>query len=118
MFWATTIFQAVMIAVAFAAFPKTYAPVILLRQATQPRRDAGDSPYYSKHEQSMAARFISSILGQASTRPLRLLALNPVIQLTSVISAFEYGILHIVLATFAELCTGQYGQSVEMTGLY
>lgn len=36
----------------------------------------------------------------------------------SLISAFNYGILYIVLSSFAELWIKQYGQSLEMSGLH
>lgn len=118
MFWSTSIFQAVMIIVSFTAFQETYAPTILSRRAAELRKETGDSRYYTTYERAMAEKPIVSILGQALTRPLRLLAFHPVIQITAVISAVSYGILYIVLATFADLWTKQYHQSVEISGLH
>ncbi|KAJ8109347.1 hypothetical protein OPT61_g7523 [Boeremia exigua] len=118
MFWATSIFQAVMIAVAIPTFHETYAPTILARKAARLRKDTRDDRYYAQHERAVAGRPIVSVLSQALTRPLRLLAFHPIIQITSLISAVEYGILYIVLATFADLWTKQYGQSVEISGLH
>lgn len=118
MFWSTSIFQAVMIAVAFPTFHETYAPTILARKAAQLRKDTEDRRYYAQHERLVAGKSLVSILTQALTRPLRLLVFHPVIQITSLISAIKYGILYIVLATFADLWTKQYGQSVEISGLH
>ncbi|KAF1943719.1 MFS general substrate transporter [Clathrospora elynae] len=118
MFWSTSIFQAVMIVISFQAFHETYAPTILARRAATLRKDTGDIRYYTAHECAMADRSLLSILTQALTRPLRLLLFHPVIQITAVISAVSYGILYIVLATFADLWTKQYGQSVEISGLH
>ena len=118
MFWATSIFQAVMIAVSFTAFHETYAPTILSRRATKLRKETGDSRYYTVHERATAGKSIFIALGQALTRPVRLLAFHPVIQITAIISAVDYGILYIVLATFADLWTKQYHQSVEISGLH
>ena len=118
MFWSTSIFQAIMIAVSFPSFHETYAPTILARRAAKLRKDTNDQRYYTEHERAMAQRSLISILGQALTRPLRLLAFHPVIQITGMISAAEYGILYIVLATFADLWTKQYHQSVEISGLH
>ncbi|KAF1357438.1 MFS general substrate transporter [Lizonia empirigonia] len=94
MFWSMSIFQAVMIAVSFAAFKETYAP----------RMVAGQS--------------ILSVLGNALTRPLRLLLFHPIIVVASVNLALDYGILYIVLTSFAELWTNYYHDSVEISGLH
>jgi MFS family permease len=118
MFWSTSIFQAVMILASFSAFHETYAPTILARRAATLRKETGNNRYYTAHQRLMADRSLISILMQALTRPLRLLLFHPVIQITSIISAVEYGITYIVLATFADLWTKQYGQSVEISGLH
>jgi hypothetical protein len=118
MFWSTSIFQAVMILVSFTAFHETYAPVILARRAEKLRKDTGDVRYYTHHERALVDKSLPSILSQALSRPLRLLAFHPIIQITSVISAFYYGILYIVLSSFADLWTKQYNLSVELSGLH
>jgi MFS family permease len=43
---------------------------------------------------------------------------HPIIQIASLISAFQYGVLYIVLSSFADLWTKQYGYSVELSGLH
>ncbi|KAF2130673.1 MFS general substrate transporter [Dothidotthia symphoricarpi CBS 119687] len=118
MFWSTSIFQAVMIVVSFTAFQETYPPLILARRAARLRKETGDGRYYTQHERAIANRSISSVLSRALSRPLRLLIFHPIIQITSLISAFYYGILYIVLASFAELWTKQYQLSLEMSGLH
>lgn len=57
-------------------------------------------------------------MGYALSRPLRLLAFHPVIQIASLISGFYYGILYIVLSSFSDLWVQQYGFSVELSGLH
>lgn len=59
-----------------------------------------------------------SILTKALTRPLRLLLFHPTIQITSLVSAFYYGVLYIVLTSFADLWTQHYHVSVELSGLH
>jgi hypothetical protein len=118
MFWSTSIFQAVMILVSFNVFQETYAPTVLSRRATQLRKDTGDTRYYAEHERVMKDKSIFFILNQALTRPLRLLILHPIIQINAIQSAFDYGVLYIVLASFADLWTKQYHMSVEMSGLH
>ena len=47
-----------------------------------------------------------------------MLAFDPVIQLTSIISAVEYGLLYVVLSSFADVVTSQYNLSIELGGLH
>ncbi|KAJ5678909.1 hypothetical protein N7462_007153, partial [Penicillium macrosclerotiorum] len=118
MFWATSIFQAAMILVAFSVFQETYAPLILQRRAERIRRETGDSRYYTLNERLQANKSPARVLGQALIRPLCLLVLNPIMQIASIISAFYYGILYIVLSTFSDLWTTQYHQSIQISGLH
>ncbi|KAJ5586975.1 uncharacterized protein N7459_002740 [Penicillium hispanicum] len=118
MFWATSIFQAVMILVSFTSFHETYEPLILRRRVERIRRETGDSRYYTLDERLNANKSPTRVLGRALIRPLRLLFLRPIIQITSLISAFNYGLLYIVLSTFSDLWTKQYHQSVEISGLH
>jgi hypothetical protein len=118
MFWSTSIFQAVMIAVSFTAFHETFAPTILSRRAAKLRKETRDDRYYTEHERAMADKSVFFILHRALTRPLRLLLFHPIIQINAVLTAFDYGILYIVLASFADLWVKQYGLSVELSGLH
>lgn len=118
MFWSTSIFQAVMILVSFTVFHETYAPTILSRRAAKLREDTGDNRYYTIHERLISNKSIVRILGQALSRPMRLLTFHPIIQITSLMSAFSYGVLYIVLSSFAELWTKKYNTSVELSGLH
>ncbi|KAH7067703.1 major facilitator superfamily domain-containing protein [Paraphoma chrysanthemicola] len=118
MFWSTSIFQAVMIIVSFTVFRETHAPTILAQRAAMLRKDTGDDRYYTEYKRMIASKSVFSILWQALSRPLRLLAFHPIIQINTIISAFDYGILYIVLASFADLWVKQYGTSVEMSGLH
>ncbi|RYO77472.1 hypothetical protein DL762_009245 [Monosporascus cannonballus] len=63
-------------------------------------------------------RSVTAVLAKALSRPLRLLAFHPIIQVTAIISAFNYGVLYIVLSTFSELWTSRYHRSVEISGLH
>lgn len=120
MFWATSIFQVVMNAASFLCFDETYAPVILRRRARKLRKETGNQQYQTVEErrQSSGQESTLSILGRTLSRPIRLLMFHPIIQITSVISAFNYGILYIILTTFSTLWVDQYHVSVEMSGLH
>lgn len=118
MFWATSIFQAAIILVSFTAFQETYEPLILRRRAERIRRETGDGRYYTVDERIHADKSAVRVLGRALTRPLRLLAFHPIIQISSIVAAFYYGILYIVLSTFSDLWIKRYHQSVEISGLH
>ncbi|KAF1961049.1 MFS general substrate transporter [Byssothecium circinans] len=118
MFWSTSIFQVVMILVSFTAFKETYAPVILKRRAAKLRKTTGDERYCTIHEHLEEKKPVWSILWKALSRPLRLLAFHPLIQAASIISAFYYGLLYILLSSFSQLWTERYNISVEISGLH
>lgn len=116
MFWSTSVFQAVMTVMSVFTFKETYGPLILKRRAARLRRETGNPGY--RAETRDTGRPALAVLASAFTRPLRLLAFHPIIQVMAVLSAFEYGVLYIVLSTFSELWTSRYGQSVEISGLH
>ncbi|KAF2681902.1 MFS general substrate transporter [Lentithecium fluviatile CBS 122367] len=118
MFWATSIFQAVMVFVAFTAFRETYGPLLLKRRAEKMRQTTGDMRYYTAHERMEEQKSVFSILRSALSRPLQLLLFHPVIQIVSLIEGFHYGILYIVLSSFADLWTQHYHFRVELSGLH
>lgn len=105
-----------MMIVSFFTFKETYGPVILKRRAARLRRETGNQGYHASTPD--AGKSVPSVLMAALTRPLRLLLFHPIIQITAVISAFNYGLLYIVLSTFSELWIFQYGQPVEISGLH
>ncbi|KAL4905562.1 hypothetical protein BDW74DRAFT_185083 [Aspergillus multicolor] len=120
MFWSTSIFQAIMIAVSFNVFKETHAPTILKKRAAKLRRTRHDPRYQTLEERQHTEHQHTylSMLGRATTRPLRLLLTHPIIQINALISAFDYGILYIVLSTFSSLWTEHYNMSVELSGLH
>ncbi|XXG96172.1 hypothetical protein Hte_002451 [Hypoxylon texense] len=118
MFWSTSIFQGVMIFVAFFSFHESYAPLILRQRAERVRKETGNNRYYTLAERLDGDRTPVTVLGRALTRPLRLLIYHPIIQVTATLSGFNYGIMYVTLSTFSEIWTALYHQSVEISGLH
>lgn len=106
-----------MVVVSLTSFRETFAPAILKKRAKKLRKETG-APYYTQEERHRSQSNLAIILGQALSRPLRLLAFHPIIQVSSIISAISYGLLYIVLASFADLWIHHYHQSVEISGLH
>ncbi|KAI0168848.1 caffeine resistance protein [Hypoxylon sp. FL1284] len=118
MFWATSIFQGVMIFVAFFSFDESYGPLILRRRAERIRRETGDSRYYTQAERLDEDKSATTVVTRALTRPFRLLLFHPIIQVSAILSGFNYGIMYVTLSTFSEIWTALYHQSVEISGLH
>jgi multidrug resistance protein len=118
MFWATSAFQGVMIVISIPAFHETYGPLILHRRAEKLRLDSGEQRYHTAVERLDANKSISGIVRQSLTRPLRLLFFHPIIQIMAFLSAFNYGVLYIVLSTFSDMWVTKYHESVEISGLH
>ncbi|KAL1848659.1 hypothetical protein Plec18170_007969 [Paecilomyces lecythidis] len=117
-FWSTSILQAVMVLASFFAFRETYAPVILQKKAQGLRKSTGDNRYYTRFEKELAGFSTTWNLQRSLTRSMRLLAFHPIIQVQACLSAFNYGILYIMLSTFADLWTSQYDESISLSGLH
>ena len=107
-----------MILVAYFTFEETYGPLILLKQAKKRRQETGDERYRTPEETEHKDRRVVKVLTKALSRPVRLALFHPIIQLAALLSAVDYGLLYIVLATFSDLWTKHYHQSVEISGLH
>ncbi|TGJ79379.1 hypothetical protein E0Z10_g9399 [Xylaria hypoxylon] len=118
MFWSTSIFQGVMIVVSFDVFRETFGPLILNRRAARLRKETGNEQYYTQYERQTSGQSLILVATRALSRPLRLLAFHPLIQITAIISAFGYGTLYIVLSSFADLWSSYYHQRLSISGLH
>jgi hypothetical protein len=107
-----------MIFVSFFCFHETYGPLILRRRAEKLRRETGNTRYYTESERLDGERSTVAVLGNALTRPFRLLAFHPIVQVSAIMSGFNYGLLYITLSTLSNLWTTQYYESVEISGLH
>ncbi|KAI1384940.1 MFS general substrate transporter [Hypoxylon trugodes] len=115
LFWVLSIFDALLMVLAFFIFPETHADTILHRKAKKLRKRTGHA-YYTEHERG--GKSLSRVLAVSLVRPCRLLVTQPLIQLMSFYLAYNYGILYIVQSTFATLWIEHYNQSVSVSGLH
>ncbi|KAG5988834.1 hypothetical protein E4U43_004622 [Claviceps pusilla] len=118
MFWITSMVQAVMMLFCFRTFRETYAPVILHRIARDLRAETGNEKYQTIDECLRRQKSVYRVLASALSRPLRLLVCHPIIQISSIILAFNYGLLYLAMASFADLWMTQYRQSITVSGLH
>lgn len=117
-FWSTSVLQGLLVIMSVLVFRETYAPVILRRIAKEKRESTGNLQYCSREERLYAEKSTSRRLLQHLSRPLRLLIFHPIVQAQACYSAFNYGILYIVLSTFAFVWTNKYYYSVSVGGLH
>lgn len=118
MFWATTILQAILELSSMLLFYESYAPVLLCRRAEKLRKDTGDSRYHAEVEMREFGRSAAWKLSHSLSRPLRLLAFHPIIQIQAILEGINYGLLYFALASFSALHVSAYGESISISGLH
>ncbi|KAK4235180.1 major facilitator superfamily domain-containing protein [Achaetomium macrosporum] len=114
LFWVLSIFNGLLVLVGLVVFPETYEIILLRQRAAKLRKQTGQ-PYYVEDDGSEPLR---SKLYRALTRPVRLLATQPILQVMSLFLAYNFGILYIVLSTFASLWMERYDQTEAQSGLH
>ena len=115
MFWFSSIFGLAMVLVSLYTFQETYEPILLDRKAKKLRKDTANPLLRTQYELNLAEN--PATLRQNLIRPLRLFFTDPIIPVISIYMAFNFGVLYLVLATFANLWTEQYHWSVSSSGL-
>jgi len=118
MFWSTSILQAVMILVSLPLYLETHGPTILARRAKHLRFTTSNEEYYTEVERLESGRSLSWILSRCLSRPIRLLLFHPIVQVQASLSAFNYGILYLMLSTISDLWIKQYHESISISGLH
>ncbi|EDN06705.1 predicted protein [Histoplasma mississippiense (nom. inval.)] len=117
-FWSTSAFQAAMTIMSFFCFHKSYCPHILRRRAERLRKETGNNHFHTESQRFDGGRSAARVVMRAITRPLRLLMFHPIIQVSSILRGFHYGILYITLSTFSTPWIFHYHQSLEISGLH
>ena len=118
MFWATTILQGLLELSSLFLFHESYAPVLLRRRAQKLRAETGDSRYHAEIEMRESGRSATWKISRSLSRPIRLLAFHPIIQIQAILSGINYGLLYFALASFSSLYVSAYGESVATSGLH
>ncbi|EIN08811.1 MFS general substrate transporter [Punctularia strigosozonata HHB-11173 SS5] len=76
--------------------PETFAPVLLTRKARRLRLKTGRWALHSRQE--MQEYTLRSFMEKNLLRPLRMLATEPMVFLTTIYNSFAYGILYLLFA--------------------
>ncbi|KAJ9148272.1 MFS transporter [Pleurostoma richardsiae] len=121
LFWILSAFDALFLAIGVFLIRETYAPVLLQhkQRANRAVHVGGTLP-----KRSIAARVaffcqdLTTRIGPAISKPVRLLTHRPVAQVLSLSIAVDFGIYTLVLSTFASLWTTHYGESETSASLH
>ncbi|KXH49664.1 major facilitator superfamily transporter [Colletotrichum nymphaeae SA-01] len=114
-FYSTTILTAVIQSIGFFVLQETFAPVLLTRRKKRLIKETGNTALHTDFDHP--DRTIARTLGIAFTRPFRLLGTQPLVQCLALYMMYLYGLMYLVLSTFPTLWTGEYGESVGISGL-
>ena len=104
--------------VSFFVFHETYPQLILHQRAEKKRSETGDSRFSITAERLHVESSPIRVISRSLSRPLRLLVFHPIVQIISVISALNYGMLYIILATFSDMWVITYSQPVDISGVH
>ena len=97
----------------FPLFRETYAPVLLQRKCKRLRKSSQNRNLYTEHDSVSLLQLLRTSL----VRPFVLLGTQPIIQVWSLYCAYLYGILYLVIATFPNVWTDTYNESVSVGSL-
>ena len=117
LFYIVAILQGLITVGSFFSYEETYSPLLLKRKAKAKRERTGNLQLYTTFEQSQKDESAISILKRSFTRPVRLLTFHPIMQVISLVNAFNYGILYLVISTFIAEWTTRYRESIAISGL-
>jgi multidrug resistance protein len=118
MFWSTSILQAVLVCTCLVLFHETHAPTILQKRARLLRQSSGESRYHTEWDSLALGRSVSWVIRKNLSRPIRMLLFDPIVQIQACLSGFVYGLLYLILSTFADLWTTKYHESNSISGLH
>ncbi|KOS21631.1 putative transporter [Escovopsis weberi] len=116
-FFASTIACGAVQAAGLLFLRETFAPVVLGRKRDRIARETGIASAALRTELDLAGKTRRQTLLIALTRPFRMLATQPIVQLLSLYMMYIYGLIYLVLSTFASLWATEYGEASGIDGL-
>jgi MFS family permease len=114
-FWAVTIFGVTVQILFYFAAAETYAPRILYLKAQKLRKETGNTLLHTPYESE--DRRLGPVLRRSMARVFVLLGTQPIVQFLALYMALQYGIIYLMLATYPQVWTGIYYESVGIGGL-
>jgi MFS family permease len=116
-FWIVTIADAVVQVFGIFFLQETWAPKLIEQKAKKMRQATGNEKLYAEFSSNLT---LIKKLETSLARPFRLLFTQPIIIALAVYMAYLYGLVYLVISSFAALYTSPdyYGQSTQIAGLH
>ncbi|KZT56967.1 MFS general substrate transporter [Calocera cornea HHB12733] len=114
-FWITTIADGIVQILGLFFLRETYAPKLLGDKVRRLRLETGNTKLYSIYDRE--DRSMRAIVTRGMIRPFVFLGTEPLCQIIGTYMALMYGVLYLLLTTFASLWVVDYGESSGISGL-
>ncbi|KAM0257509.1 hypothetical protein ACHAQJ_004323 [Trichoderma viride] len=114
-FYSTTIACGVIQTAGLFFLQETYAPILLQRKKMALIKETGNTNLVTEYDDPN--RTLMQTLTVALTRPFRLLATQPIVQVMSLYMMYLYGLTYLILSTFATLWANEYHENPGIAGL-
>ncbi|KAF3072423.1 Efflux pump vrtL [Trichoderma lentiforme] len=114
-FYSTTIADGLVQVAGIFFLQETYAPVLLQRKKLALIKETGNTNLVTEYDDPN--KTITQTLTIALTRPFRMLATQPIVQVMSLYMMYLYGLTYLILSTFASLWSTQYHEGPGIAGL-
>ncbi|KAF2152216.1 MFS multidrug transporter [Myriangium duriaei CBS 260.36] len=115
-FWAVSITGTIFQVVASFFFRESFPPIILGRKATELRHSTGNEAFHTKWERP--DRTMLRVTAAAFIRPFKMLVTQPIVIVLALYISYAFGLIYLVLSTFAGLWTVKYHQNISIGGLH
>lgn len=103
-----------MIILGFLVMKETYPPIILARQKRKMQKRMGNVTLKTPYEQD---KTVGQLYRNSLVRPFQLLRMQPIVQVLALFYAYLYGLMYLVLSTFAVLWETKYNESISSASL-
>ncbi|KAJ1547470.1 hypothetical protein HK405_005758, partial [Cladochytrium tenue] len=113
-FYVVSIFDAIIQVAGAVWLRETYEPVLLERRAKVVRKQTGNDRV---HVAGTGHASLMSKLWTNIERPFLLLFTQPIVLVMAIYMTYLYGLMYIVIATFPDIWTYTYGESIGIGGV-
>ena len=114
-FWATSIVDVFVQVVGLFYLQETYGPKVLKNKAKRLRKETGNQDLYTEFDDAETTLIMK--LQRSFSRPFILMGTQPIVQVLGLYMAYLYGVIYLVLGSFAPLWTEVYHEQPGIGGL-
>ncbi|KAF2222840.1 major facilitator superfamily domain-containing protein [Elsinoe ampelina] len=114
-FWVVSIADVVVQVLATLFLPETYAPALLAKKVKKLKKQTGNKNLRTKWQNPEHGML--HILRKNLVRPFIMLGTQPAIQVMALYRAYLYGLMYLVLSTYALVWEEDYDQSLTISSL-